>query len=60
MQVRHRGAPIPAEIRVEPAAATPGGPRAVVELAEPTVAAPGQAAVIYDGDRVLAGGWIAR
>jgi len=36
------------------------GPRAVVELVEPTVAAPGQAAVIYDGDRVLAGGWIAR
>jgi tRNA-specific 2-thiouridylase len=62
VQVRHRGAPIPAEIRVEPAAdgAGAGGPRAVVELAEPTVAAPGQAAVIYDGDRVLAGGWIAR
>ncbi len=59
VQVRHRGAPIPAEIRIEPAA---GGsaPRAVVELAEPTVAAPGQAAVIYAGDRVLAGGWIAR
>src|SRR5215475_1569097 len=62
VQVRHRGAPIPAEIRVEPASdgATVSGPRAVVELAEPTVAAPGQAAVIYDGDRVLAGGWIAR
>src|SRR5215468_83346 len=54
VQVRHRGAPIPAEIRVEPASggATDSGPRAVVELAEPTVAAPGQAAVIYDGDRV--------
>ena len=58
VQVRHRGAPIPAEIRVEPAG--DAGPRAIVELAEPTVAAPGQAAVIYDGDRVLAGGWIAR
>jgi tRNA-specific 2-thiouridylase len=57
VQVRHRGASIPAEIRVESSAA---GLRAVVELAEPTVAAPGQAAVIYDGDRVLAGGWIAR
>ena len=34
------------------------GDRARVALAEPTVAAPGQAAVIYDGDRVLAGGWI--
>jgi tRNA-specific 2-thiouridylase len=55
VQVRHRGAPIPAEIRVDPC-----GAGAVVELAEPTVAAPGQAAVIYDGDRVLAGGWIAR
>jgi tRNA-uridine 2-sulfurtransferase len=59
VQVRHRGAPIPAEIRIEPAAGA-SGPRAIVELAEPTVAAPGQAAVIYDGDRVLAGGWIAR
>jgi tRNA-specific 2-thiouridylase len=53
VQVRHRGAPIAAEIRVD-------GDRAHIELAEPTVAAPGQAAVIYDGDRVLAGGWIAR
>ena len=53
VQVRHRGAPIAAEICIEPG-------RAVVQLAEPTVAAPGQAAVIYDGDRVLAGGWIAR
>jgi tRNA-specific 2-thiouridylase len=55
VQVRHRGAPIPAEIRVDPC-----GAGAVAELAEPTVAAPGQAAVIYAGDRVLAGGWIAR
>ena len=62
VQVRHRGAPIPAEVRIEPASAgaLASGPRAVVELVEPTVAAPGQAAVIYDGDRVLAGGWIAR
>jgi len=29
-----------------------------LELASPTVAASGQAAVLYDGDRVLAGGWI--
>ena len=34
--------------------------RAMVRLGEPTVAAPGQAAVLYDGNRVLAGGWIAR
>ncbi len=57
VQVRHRGAPIPAEIRIDSDGATA---RAIVQLAEPTVAAPGQAAVIYDGDRVLAGGWVAR
>jgi len=53
VQVRHRGVPIAAEIHVEDSVAK-------VRLAEPTVAAPGQAAVIYTGDRVLAGGWIAR
>lgn len=53
VQVRHRGTPIDAEVTVE-------GDRATVVLKEPTVAAPGQAAVIYAGDRVLAGGWIAR
>jgi tRNA-specific 2-thiouridylase len=53
VQVRHRGTPIAADIRIE-------DDRALVALAEPTVAAPGQAAVIYDGDRVLAGGWLAR
>jgi tRNA-specific 2-thiouridylase len=52
VQVRHRGAPIAAEVAI-------AGDRADVRLAEPTVAAPGQAAVLYDGDRVLAGGWIA-
>lgn len=52
IQVRHRGTPIAAQVRIE-------GDRAIAELAEPTVAAPGQAAVIYDGDRVLAGGWLA-
>lgn len=53
VQVRHRGTPITADIAVE-------GDAATVHLAEPTVAAPGQAAVLYAGDRVLAGGWIAR
>lgn len=53
VQVRHRGTPIQAEIRIQEDQAT-------VRLAEPTVAAPGQAAVIYEGDRVLAGGWVAR
>jgi tRNA-specific 2-thiouridylase len=52
VQVRHRGVPIAAEVRID-------GDRALAALAEPTVAAPGQAAVLYDGDRVLAGGWIA-
>ena len=51
VQVRHRGAPIAATIEV-------AGDRAHVRLAEPTVAAKGQAAVIYADDRVLAGGWI--
>ena len=53
VQVRHRGTPIASEIRTS-------GTRAELRLAEPTVAAPGQAAVLYDGDRVLAGGWIER
>jgi tRNA-uridine 2-sulfurtransferase len=53
VQVRHRGTPIRADVVI-------AGDRATVRLGEPTVAAPGQAAVLYDGDRVLAGGWIAR
>lgn len=53
IQVRHRGTPIPATVRIE-------GDRALATLSEPTVAASGQAAVIYDGDRVLAGGWLER
>jgi tRNA-uridine 2-sulfurtransferase len=52
VQVRHRGTPIAAEIVID-------ADRAHATLVEPTVAAPGQAAVIYDGDRVLAGGWLA-
>jgi tRNA-uridine 2-sulfurtransferase len=52
VQVRHRGTPIAAHIEVDGSVAT-------VHLAEPTVAAPGQAAVVYAGDRVLVGGWIA-
>jgi tRNA-specific 2-thiouridylase len=53
VQVRHRGTPIAAEIVID-------GDRATARLGEPTVAAPGQAAVLYAGNRVLAGGWIAR
>ena len=36
----------------------PDGAGAVLELAEPALAAPGQAAVFYDGTRVLGGGFI--
>ena len=52
IQVRHRGAAIAAEVVVD-------GDLATARLAEPTIAARGQAAVLYEGDRVLAGGWIA-
>jgi len=53
IQVRHRGTPIAASVTIDLADAT-----ARATLAEPTVAARGQAAVLYDGDRVLAGGWL--
>lgn len=53
VQVRHRGTPIAADVTIT-------GAHATVRLAEPTVAASGQAAVIYEGDRVIAGGWLAR
>jgi tRNA-uridine 2-sulfurtransferase len=53
VQVRHRGAPVPAEVH-------PEGTRAHAHLDAPQLAAPGQAAVFYDGDRVIGGGWIAR
>jgi tRNA-specific 2-thiouridylase len=51
VQVRHRGTPVAAEI-------TASGESAAVRLSEPAVVAPGQAAVLYEHDRVLAGGWI--
>jgi tRNA-specific 2-thiouridylase len=51
VQVRHRGDPIAVKARI-------AGATAQLELATGTVAASGQAAVLYDGDRVLAGGWI--
>ena len=53
VQVRHRNRPLPASI-------TPEGQTASVSfdsLAE-GAAAPGQAAVFYDGETVLGGGWI--
>jgi tRNA-specific 2-thiouridylase len=54
VQIRHRHAPRPA--RIEPM----GEGRATVTFREPERAvAPGQAAVFYDGDRVVGGGFIA-
>jgi tRNA-specific 2-thiouridylase len=54
VQVRHRGAPLPATVTPTPLGA------AVHFSGETAVAAPGQAAVFYDGDRVVGGGWVAR
>ncbi|MEO6775499.1 MAG: tRNA 2-thiouridine(34) synthase MnmA [Kofleriaceae bacterium] len=51
VQVRHRGQPIAVQATVD-------GSLVQLELAVPVVAASGQAAVLYAGDRVLAGGWI--
>jgi len=58
----------PAELRADvklrardtlhPARITPQGSGAVLVLDEPALAAPGQAAVFYDGTRVLGGGFI--
>lgn len=53
VQIRHRSAPLPATVSLD-------GSRAVVEFDEEANAvAPGQAAVFYDDEQVLAGGWIA-
>lgn len=55
VQIRYRQQPIPAT--VHPA----NDGQARVELREPQFAvAPGQAAVFYEGDTVIGGGWIAR
>jgi len=52
VQLRHRGRPQPATVEI-------AGSRAWVRFDEPVgAAAPGQAAVLYDGARVLGGGWI--
>jgi tRNA-uridine 2-sulfurtransferase len=54
LQVRHRGVPMPATVEV-----IDGKARVSVE-GVPQVAAPGQAAVLYIGDRVVGGGWVAK
>lgn len=53
-QIRYRHQPVPAVARVK-------GPVVGVEFRDPQPGvAPGQAVVLYHGDRVLGGGWIAR
>ncbi|MDE3101544.1 MAG: tRNA 2-thiouridine(34) synthase MnmA [Chloroflexota bacterium] len=49
--VRYRGTPIRCEVEVD-------GERGVLRLAEPALVAPGQAAVLYDGDEVIGGGTV--
>jgi tRNA-uridine 2-sulfurtransferase len=43
---------------LHPASITPDGTSATLTLDEPALAAPGQAAVFYDGTRILGGGFI--
>jgi tRNA-uridine 2-sulfurtransferase len=54
-RLRSSQPPLPAVVYAGAAAGD-----AELRLAAPSVAAPGQAAVLYDGDRVLGGGWIRR
>jgi tRNA-specific 2-thiouridylase len=63
VRIRHRATPIPATVRRPPTGASTGigSGRWVVKTDVPVwAAAPGQAAVLYDGDVVLGGGRIAR
>jgi tRNA-specific 2-thiouridylase len=55
VRIRHRGAEVACEVTVV------GDERLLIETAEPVWApAPGQAAVLYDGEECLGGGRIAR
>ena len=61
IRIRHRATPIPATVRPATPDEPSRGGRWLVETDTPVwAAAPGQAAVLYDGDVVLGGGRIAR
>ena len=61
IRIRHRATPIAATVRPATASEPARGGRWLVETDTPVwAAAPGQAAVLYDGEVVLGGGRIAR
>jgi tRNA-specific 2-thiouridylase len=61
VRIRHRARPIPATVRPASRREPARGGRWIVETDEPVwAAAPGQAAVFYDGDFVIGGGRISR
>jgi tRNA-specific 2-thiouridylase len=61
VRIRHRARPVPATIRPAVVGGPTRGARWIAETDEPVwAAAPGQAAVLYDGEVVLGGGRIAR
>jgi len=51
--LRYRGTPLAGWVSVQ-------GDRALLDLDAPALVAPGQAAVLYDGDEVVGGGIVAR
>jgi tRNA-uridine 2-sulfurtransferase len=58
VRIRHRHRPAGAMVRPGPGSGGAGSFAAEFDEPQPGVA-PGQAAVVYDGDEVLGGGWIA-